>query len=45
MADGSSLAVDARQRRRARRSAILLGAVAITIYALYLFYALRHGHA
>lgn len=45
MAEDGTLAVDDRQRRQARRSALLLGAVAVIIYALYLFYAIRHGHA
>ncbi len=45
MAEQGTLAVDERQRRQARRSALLLGAAAIVIYALYLFYAIRHGHA
>jgi len=45
MAEHGTVAVDERQRRHARRTALLLGAVAVLIYALYLFYAIRHGHA
>lgn len=45
MAEHDSLAVDPRQRRQARRLALLLGAVAIAIYVSYLVFALRHGHA
>ena len=45
MAEQGALAVDERQRRQARRTALLLGAVAVAIYAFYLLYAIRHGHA
>jgi hypothetical protein len=45
MAEGNSLADDPRQRRQARRLALLLGAVAIAIYVSYLLFALHHGHA
>jgi hypothetical protein len=45
MAEHNSLAVDPRQRRQARRLALLLGAVAIVIYVSYVLFALHHGHA
>ncbi len=39
------MGVDPRQRRQARRLALLLGAVAVVIYVSYLMFALHHGHA
>jgi hypothetical protein len=45
MAEHDSLAIDPRQRRQARRLALLLGAVAIAIYVSYVMFALHHGHA
>ena len=45
MAEDIALTVDPRQRRQARRLALLLGAVAIAIYVSYLMFALHHGHA
>lgn len=45
MAEDSTLTIDPRQRRRARRTALLLGAVAITFYVSYVLFALHHGHA
>ncbi len=36
---------DARQRRQARRSAWLLGLVALAVYAAYLLFAFTHGHS
>ena len=45
MAEQDSLAIDPRQRRQARRLALLLGAIAIAIYVSYVMFALHHGHA
>jgi hypothetical protein len=46
MAEHTVLAADFRQqRRRARRSALLLGLVALAVYGFYIVFALRHGHA
>jgi len=45
MAEDLSLTIDPRQRRQARRLALLLGAVAIAIYVSYVLFALHHGHA
>jgi hypothetical protein len=45
MAEDSSVAVSARQRRHMRRSALLLGLVALSFYAAYIAFALTHGHA
>jgi hypothetical protein len=44
MAEDISLTVGLRQRRQARRLALLLGAVAIAIYVSYVLFALHHGH-
>jgi hypothetical protein len=32
------------QRRRIRRSALLFGMVALSFYALFIIYAVTHGH-
>jgi hypothetical protein len=45
MADDTPAAVGARQRRHLRRSALLLGLVALAFYAAYIVFALTHGHA
>jgi hypothetical protein len=45
MADQRSLGVEAQQRRHMRRSALLLGLVALSFYAAYLVFAFTHGHA
>ena len=44
MAKDTALAADPR-RRHVRRTAILLGMVAVAVYAFYIWYALKHGHA
>ena len=44
MARNSALAADPR-RRHVRRTAIMLGMVALVIYAFYIWFALTHGHA
>jgi hypothetical protein len=41
----NSVAVDPRQRRQARRTAFKLGLLACALYAGFVLYALRHGHA
>jgi hypothetical protein len=33
------------RRRQARRTALLLGALALGFYLSYIVFALRHGHA
>jgi hypothetical protein len=40
-----SVAISTRQRRHMRRSALLLGLVALGFYAAYIVFALTHGHA
>jgi len=45
MAEQPAVAVDERQKRHMRRSALLLGLVALAVYAAYLVFALTHGHA
>ncbi len=45
MAEPMVPASDARQRRQARRSALLLGLLALTVYAAYLLFAFTHGHS
>jgi hypothetical protein len=45
MAEDSSVSISARQRRHMRRSALLLGLVALSFYAAYIAFALTHGHA
>jgi hypothetical protein len=45
MARETVLAADPRQRRHVRRTAIMLGLVAVAVYAFYIWYALKHGHA
>jgi hypothetical protein len=44
MAEDTSVAVDARQRRHMRRTALLLGLLAVAVYAAYIVFALTHGH-
>jgi len=44
MAEDTAL-VDTRQRRHMRRSALLLGLLALAVYAAYMVFALTHGHA
>jgi hypothetical protein len=45
MADQSTFGLDARQRRHMRRSALLLALIPLALYAAYMLFALRHGHA
>ena len=45
MAENGSVAVEPHQRRHMRRSALLLGLVAVAFYAAYIVFALTHGHA
>ena len=45
MAEDTAVAMDPRQRRHMRRSALLLGLLALAVYAAYIVFALRHGHA
>ncbi|MGA8707880.1 MAG: hypothetical protein WB646_12940 [Steroidobacteraceae bacterium] len=45
VAQDSPLGIIARQRRHMRRSALLLGLVALSFYAAYIAFALTHGHA
>jgi len=45
MAEPMLPATDARQRRHARRSALLLGLLALAVYAAYLLFAFTHGHS
>jgi hypothetical protein len=40
----SNITQATQQRRRVRRSAILFGLVAISFYALFIVYAVTHGH-
>jgi hypothetical protein len=35
----------ATERRHARRAALVLGLVAVAVYASFILYAMRHGHA
>jgi hypothetical protein len=35
---------DSRQRRHMRRSALLLGLLALSFYAAYIAFAITHGH-
>ena len=44
MASDTALGPDSRQRRQARRMAIVLGLVAVAVYVAYILFALRHGH-
>ena len=44
MVDDSTVAVSARQRRHMRRSALLLGLLALAFYTAYIVFALTHGH-
>ena len=45
MAEQIIPAADARQRRQARRNAVLLGLLALAVYAGYLLFAFTHGHS
>jgi hypothetical protein len=45
VATESQVSVDERQKRHMRRSALLLGLLALGVYAAYLIFALTHGHA
>jgi hypothetical protein len=45
MAEQSPLMVDARLRRHMRRSALWLSLIPLALYAAYIVFALRHGHA
>ena len=44
MASDTSLGAESRQRRQARRMAIVLGLVAIAVYAAYILFSLKHSH-
>ena len=44
MASDTALGADSRQRRQARRMAIVLGLIAVAVYVAYILFALRHGH-
>jgi hypothetical protein len=44
MAGDISVAPGQQQRRQVRRTALLLGLIALAIYGAYILFALKYGH-